>query len=97
MQTTGCVDGKGVDNLSIPFGQLGITTANLVEIIGGISSAGERRDHVDDNKPPFVFVERLANFLLLKEGDFGFHRSVELQPLRYFAASMAWLNFSKSR
>jgi len=36
LQAVGSLNRKGVDNLSIPFGQLGVAPAYLVEVVGRI-------------------------------------------------------------
>ena len=71
--TAGRLDQKGVDNLSIPFGQLWITATDFVEVIGRVDRVSQRGHDVDDDKPPLVLVDGLADFLFLKQGDAGFH------------------------
>ena len=55
--------------MSIPFGQLWVALANLVEIVRWIGGIGQRSNHVNHDEPPLVVVDDAANFLLLKQRD----------------------------
>ena len=56
-----------------PFNLLVKLLRPFLKVVGGIYRVGECGDDIGDDEPPFVFMEGFADFLFLKEGDFGFH------------------------
>lgn len=54
-----------MDNLSIPFGQFRVALADFVQVVGWVDGVGQCRNHINNDKPPFVAMNDAADFLSL--------------------------------
>jgi hypothetical protein len=52
---------KGGGNLPPPFGQLGVTTAQVFHVALWLRRIGQHTHHVNNGKPPFFVVPNAAN------------------------------------
>ncbi len=65
-------EAKGGDKLSPSFESVGqklVALAELFQIVAGINGVGQHGNDIRDNEPPFVVVNRAADFLALKQGE----------------------------
>ena len=50
-----------------PFGQLRVAAAHVLEVALWVNRVGQGRDHIRNDKPPFVIVNCAANLLALEQ------------------------------
>jgi hypothetical protein len=59
-------------NLYPPFAQLWVALLHPLDVLFGVARINQGQHNVFHNKPPFIVVDRAADFLSLEKGDAGF-------------------------